>query len=78
MSRLDWFLCILDHNLSIPTKHGYACKCYLFFKEMFEDTKGVFIRFKSKKDRQQEKEKGQITINKTLHRKLKIEQYKPH
>ena len=68
MSRLDWFLCILDHNLSIPTKHGYACRCYLFFKEMFEDTKGVFIRFKSKKDRQQEKEKEGPTTGKRKRR----------
>ena len=31
MSRLDWFLCILDHNLSIPTKHGYACRYWKDF-----------------------------------------------
>ena len=33
---------------------------------------------KSQKDRQWQKEKGQTTIHKTLHRKLKIEQHEPH
>ena len=38
----------------------------------FEDTKRVIRSCKSKNERQH-KEKGQTTINKTLHRKLKIE-----
>jgi hypothetical protein len=44
-------------------------------QEEFEDTKGVIIIRKSKKDRQHndQKEKGQTTIDKTLHITLKIE-----
>jgi len=41
----------------------------------------VVIRIrKSKKDRQQKgkRKKGQTMINKTLHKKLKIEQDEPH
>jgi hypothetical protein len=46
----------------------------------FEDIKGVIRRRKSKEDRQyngQIKDKGQTTIYKTIHRKLKNEQHKP-
>ena len=46
--------------------------------QKFEDTKGVVIIHKSKKDRQhngqKKSTKGQKAIYKTLHRKLKIEQ----
>ena len=46
-------------------------------QEKFKDIKGVIRSRKSKKDRQdndqeKKKQKGQITIYKTLHRKLKI------
>ena len=49
-------------------------------QEELEDTKGVIRIRKSKKDRQNndQKETGQTTIYKTLQRKLKIEQRKPH
>ena len=52
-------------------------------KEQIEDTKGVMRIRKSKKDRQRNVQmkmtKGQTTIYKTLHRKLKIEQTRtPH
>jgi len=48
-------------------------------REKFEDTKGVF-RSRNSKDRQHngKKKKGQTTIYKTLHSKLKIEQHEPH
>jgi hypothetical protein len=53
-----------------------------FYTKIFEDTKGESRIRKSKKDRQhngQKKiDKGQTTIYKTLHRKLKTEQHKPH
>ena len=44
-----------------------------------EDTKGVIRSRKSKKETQHngQKKKGQATIYKTLHRKLKIEQKEP-
>ena len=49
---------------------------------MFEDVKGVIGSRKSKKDRQhnaqKKKDKTQTSIYKTLHRKLKIEQYELH
>jgi hypothetical protein len=52
------------------------------FEEKFEDTKGVNRSRKWKdgqyNDRKEEKKKGQTTIYKKLHRKLKIEQHKPH
>jgi hypothetical protein len=49
-------------------------------REKFEDTKGVFKSRKSKKDRQHngKRKKGQTTINKIPHSKLKIEQHEPH
>jgi len=47
-------------------------------KEVFEETKGV-IRIRKSKDKQRngqrETTKGQTTIYKILHRKLKIEQH---
>ena len=46
----------------------------------FEDIKGIIRRRKSKEDRKyngQIKDKGQTTIYKTIHRKLKNEQHKP-
>jgi hypothetical protein len=43
---------------------------------MCEDIKGVTRSQKSKKDRPSEK--GQTTIYKTPHRKLKIEHHEPH
>ena len=52
-----------------------------------EDTKGAIGIRKSKKNRQHmyngqkkkdKRTKGQTTIYKTLHRKLKIEQHDPH
>jgi hypothetical protein len=48
-------------------------------QEELEDTKGV-IRIRKSKDRRNndQKETGQTTIYKTLQRKLKIEQHKPH
>jgi len=50
--------------------------------ETFEDTKGVIIVRKPKRtDKTMSKRKmikGQTTIYKTLHRKLKIEQHEPH
>ena len=48
-------------------------------QERFEDTKGV-IRICKSKDRQHngQKKKGQTTIYKTLHKKLKIEQHESH
>ena len=48
-------------------------------QDEFEDTKGVIRIRKSKKDRQhkRQKKKGQTTIYKAIHRKLKIEQREP-
>ena len=48
-------------------------------QDEFEDTKGVIRIRKSKKDRQHkhQKKKGQTTIYKAIHRKLKIEQQEP-
>ena len=48
-------------------------------QERFEDTK-VVIRICKSKDRQHkgQKKKGQTTIYKTLHKKLKIEQHQSH
>ena len=48
-------------------------------QERFEDTK-VVIRICKSKDRQHkgQKKKGQTTIYKTLHKKLKIEQHESH
>ena len=48
---------------------------YSAVHEQFEDTKGVIRIRKSKKDKQHngQKKKGQTTIYKTLHIKLKIE-----
>ena len=42
---------------------------FIFFKEKFEDTKGV-TRSSELKDRQHNETKGQTIIYKTLHRKL--------
>jgi hypothetical protein len=51
-------------------------------EKRFEDTKVVISRRKSKKDRQhngqKNKTKGQTTIYKSLHRKLKIKQHESH
>ena len=49
-------------------------------KEEFEDIKREIIIRKSKKNRQynDQEKKGQTTIYKTPHRKLKIEQHEPH
>ena len=46
-----------------------------WYKEQFEDTKGVIRILKSKKGRQNDDQKteGQTTVYKALHRKLKIE-----
>ena len=49
--------------------------------EEVEDSKGVFIIRKSKDiyhNDQTKKTKGQTTIYKTLHRKLKIDQHEPY
>ena len=55
--------------------------CVLLWKT-FEDTKVVIRNRKLKKNRhyndKKTKTKGQATIYKTLHRKLKIEQHEPH
>ena len=52
---------------------------YMYLRK-FEDTKEVIRSRKSKKDRQDKRKriKGQTTIYKALHRKLKIEQHEPH
>ena len=52
---------------------------YLVIRKEFEDTK-VVIRRRKLKDRQHcdQTTKGQATINKTLHRKLKIAHHKSH
>ena len=50
-----------------------------FVPEEFEDTKGI-IKIRKLKDRQHNNQmkKGQTTIYKILHRKLKIEQHEHH
>ena len=56
--------------------------CNSFRIYNFKDTKGVDRNRKSKKDKQhsgkRKSRKGQTTIYKTLHIKLKIEQHEPH
>ena len=51
-------------------------------QEKFEDTKVYSEAVNRRTDKimvkGKEKPKGQTTINKTLHRKLKIEKHKPH
>jgi len=54
-------------------------ECVIVLQDKSEDTKGV-IRRRTSKDRQCkcQHKKGQTTIYKTLHRKLKIEQHEHH
>jgi hypothetical protein len=53
------------------------CLEFGIYKKCFEDTEVVIRRHKSK-DKTMQWPKGQTMIYKALHRKLKIEQHKPH
>ena len=61
-------------------KNKYKNDSSFILKKKFEDIKGVIRIRQSKKDRQHngQAEKGQITIYKTLNRKLMIEQHRHH
>jgi hypothetical protein len=65
-----------DNSMILSAIYNILTDLY-WCQEEFEDTKGVSIIRKSKKDRhhnvQKKKDKGQTTIYKTLHIKLKIE-----
>ena len=83
MAIISWFqidycfLIVYFFILSFSTDHYFSS----LLEELFEDTK-VVIRSRKSKERQYngQKKKDKRTNNdlKTLHRKVKIEQHKPH
>ena len=69
--------------MSLIDKLNVYITFILFQQEKFEDTKGVIRSRKSQKKHttqwsKEKSTKGQTTIYKTLHRKLKIEQHELH